>query len=89
MSLLVDGRIGWSVAESDAINATDDASGYVGLRYVPTGAEALTPGCPCEGWGLADATSGLAGYADEAAGTSDNLALVSWKRPKRVPQAAG
>lgn len=26
----------------------------VGLRYVPTGGEALAPGCLCEGWGVAD-----------------------------------
>jgi hypothetical protein len=45
----------------------------VGVRYVPTNADAVGPGCPCEGWGVADATSSVTGYANESAGTSDNL----------------
>jgi subtilisin family serine protease len=45
----------------------------VGLRYVPTNADAVGPGCPCEGWGVADASSSVTGYANESAGTSDNL----------------
>jgi hypothetical protein len=36
----------------------------VGLRYLPTGAEATAPGCLCEGWGAADATSGTSGFAN-------------------------
>ena len=39
MSLLVDGRIGWSVAESDAINATDDA---LRLQRAPESLRPLT-----------------------------------------------
>lgn len=35
----------------------------VGLRYVPTGGEALAPGCPCEGWGIADVVSRSFGKA--------------------------
>ena len=38
----------------------------VGLRYVPTNAEATAPGCLCEGWGAADATTGTTGYANES-----------------------
>ncbi len=36
----------------------------VGLRYLTTGAEATAPGCLCEGWGAADATTGTTGYAN-------------------------
>ncbi|HEY7314837.1 MAG TPA: Ig-like domain-containing protein [Gemmataceae bacterium] len=47
---------------------------YVGLRYVPTNAEATADGCLCEGWGIADPTSGRSGYANESAdGGANNL----------------
>ncbi|ARA94337.1 hypothetical protein AWN76_015030 [Rhodothermaceae bacterium RA] len=49
----------------------------VGLRYLPTGAEATAPGCLCEGWGVADVTSGVWGGADEAAGGVTNLIVES------------
>lgn len=32
------------------------------VRYLPNRADALIPGCPCEGWGVADATSRVTGY---------------------------
>ena len=38
----------------------------VGLRYIPTGAESTADGCACEGWGVADAVSGVSGGANEA-----------------------
>lgn len=42
----------------------------VGLRYVPTNADATAPGCLCEGWGVAagpgpDPHAGTSGYANE------------------------
>jgi hypothetical protein len=40
----------------------------VGLRYVPTGGESTSPGCLCEGWGVADGVVGDSGYADRSAG---------------------
>ena len=42
-----------------------NGSSNVGLRYVPLNLDAISPGCACEGWGLADAGSGLTGYANE------------------------
>ncbi|MEM8637706.1 MAG: PEP-CTERM sorting domain-containing protein [Cyanobacteria bacterium P01_G01_bin.54] len=39
---------------------------YVGLRYLPTGADAVAPGCLCEGWGVADFATGITGYANNA-----------------------
>jgi hypothetical protein len=42
----------------------------VGLRYVPTNADSTSPGCLCEGWGVADAggpgdpNTGTTGYAN-------------------------
>jgi uncharacterized repeat protein (TIGR01451 family) len=41
----------------------------VGLRYVALNTEATADGCPCEGWGAADAGSGLTGYANVGNGT--------------------
>lgn len=49
----------------------------VGLRYIPTGAEATAPGCLCEGWGAADAISGETGYANEAVDGVVNIGIVS------------
>ena len=40
----------------------------VGLRYLPNNVESTSPGCLCEGWGVADGISGVFGYADQSAG---------------------
>ncbi len=40
-----------------------------GVRYEPSGADGLIPGCPCEGWGIADAVTKDTGYANKAMGT--------------------
>ncbi|MDP9352305.1 MAG: M4 family metallopeptidase [Chloroflexota bacterium] len=45
-----------------------DSKSNVGLRFVPTNAEAISPGCHCEGWGAADAISGATGYANASRG---------------------
>ena len=48
-----------------------------GLHYLPTGAEAIATGCHCEGWGVADAASRLAGHAHQAFGVT-NVELVDF-----------
>ncbi len=55
-----------------------DNNTAIGLQYVPTGGDAITPGCWCEGWGVGDATSGAAGWADWAVGGFTNLSLVDF-----------
>jgi hypothetical protein len=41
------------------VNPEGDLNGAgFGLRYEPTGADALSPGCPCEGWGVGVGDSG-------------------------------
>ena len=52
----------------------------VGVRYLPTGAEATAEGCPCEGWGAGVATLGISGYVNEASDPAPgvNLTLVSF-----------
>lgn len=49
----------------------------VGLRYLPTNADGTSPGCLCEGWGVADAVSRVTGFADESVGTS-NINVLSF-----------
>jgi hypothetical protein len=51
---------------------------FVGLRFLPTGAEATAPGCLCEGWGAADKTSGVFGTADESRGGVVNMTVMSF-----------
>ena len=53
----------------------------VGLRFVPLNIDSTSPGCLCEGWGIADATSGLTGFANEAAG--DQNLTVEASPPRR------
>ncbi|NES87953.1 MULTISPECIES: PEP-CTERM sorting domain-containing protein [Okeania] len=50
----------------------------VGLRFLPTGAEFTAPGLIAEGWGVADAASGLTGYANVDIDGVQNLDLVSF-----------
>lgn len=58
--------------------ASSGGTPVVGLRYVPTNNDSTSPGCACEGWGVADATTGVSGYANESSGRSDNLTVVSF-----------
>ena len=50
----------------------------VGVRFLPTNNEATGPGCACEGWGAADATSGETGFANESEGGTTNIFPVSF-----------
>lgn len=43
----------------------------IGLNFLPTSGEALAPGCPCEGWGIADLTTGAFGMAGETFGDAN------------------
>lgn len=49
----------------------------VGLRSNATASDSTSPGCLCEGWGVAIASLARAGFANESAGTA-NLGLVSF-----------
>jgi hypothetical protein len=43
----------------------------VGLRYMPTNAEAVTPGSIAEGWGVADDITDVSGFANVSEGVSN------------------
>ena len=49
-----------------------------GLHFLPTRAEGTSAGCDCEGWGIADAASGIAGHANVSVGGVRNLDLVEF-----------
>ena len=76
-AIISNGTVQLGVNPYGDLNVPGDPSSrgfsMVGLRYVPTNADAVGPGCPCEGWGVADVSSSVTGYANESTGTSDNL----------------
>ena len=49
---------------SEGSEPSDAATEATGLRYMPTNFDSTAPGCLCEGWGVADADTNLAGYAN-------------------------
>ncbi|MBI2361401.1 MAG: Ig-like domain-containing protein [Deltaproteobacteria bacterium] len=59
--------------------SSGEGTTFVGLRYVPTNAESTAPGCLCEGWGAADKTSGVSGYANIAVGGVVGLTVESFE----------
>ena len=60
------------------VPSSETGTTSVGLRFIPTGAEATAPGCLCEGWGAADALSGVSGYANEAVDGVVNMTVLSF-----------
>lgn len=50
----------------------------VGVRYLPTNAEAVSPGCLCEGWGAADPLSVVSGFASVDSGGVSNINVLSF-----------
>ncbi len=50
----------------------------VGIRYLATGNEAIASGCECEGWGAADAITGVTGYANQTDGGATNVTVESF-----------
>ena len=66
-----------TMAESGCPGPSADGTDPVGLRYVPANLDSTSPGCLCEGWGMADAGSGLFGSANQAAGVV-NVDVVSF-----------
>jgi hypothetical protein len=52
--------------------------GDVGLEFVPTGNDATSPGCLCEGWGVADAGSAVTGYANVAVDGVQGMTLETF-----------
>jgi hypothetical protein len=60
--------------------ASNDFTTLVGLRYVPTNADAASPGDPAEGWGVSGVTpqGSISGFADVGQDGVVNLSVVSF-----------
>jgi len=60
----------------------DNTLANVGLVFLPTGNDALIPGCPCEGWGAADKITGTTGFVNKSIGTlnATGVSFVSTAR---------
>lgn len=80
-AIISNGTIEMGVNDLGDLNVPFDGDplgiGYMGLRYIPTGAASTEPGCTCEGWGVALVSSGQAGYANTSVGTG-GLTQVSF-----------
>ncbi len=50
----------------------------VGLHFLPTHNDATAPGCLCEGWGAADAGTGVTGYANVSTDGVQGITLESF-----------
>ncbi|MET4159714.1 hypothetical protein [Agromyces sp. PvR057] len=66
---ITNGTILLAVNPTGELNTTDATGsaagpGDAGLAYLPTGYDSTSPGCLCEGWGVADPASGVWGGAD-------------------------
>jgi lecithin:cholesterol acyltransferase len=58
----------------------DTPTDSIGLEFIPTGGDALIPGCYCEGWGVADTISRLSGWADaDFGGASNNSSVLRFE----------
>ncbi|MGK0741749.1 hypothetical protein ACSHWG_07700 [Leucobacter sp. Z1108] len=80
------GTILLAVNPTGELNADDGTGseagpGDVGLHFIPTGNEATSPGCLCEGWGVADPATGTWGGANiaELGEGGENLTLESFE----------
>jgi hypothetical protein len=58
--------------------SSETGTTVVGLRFVPTNAESTAPGCLCEGWGAADAITGVSGSANVDVGGVQNMTVESF-----------
>ncbi len=79
------GTILLAVNPTGELNTSDGTGskagpGDVGLEYLPTGHDATSPGCLCEGWGVADPATGTWGGAnrDRTGTTGANLTVESF-----------
>jgi hypothetical protein len=61
------------------VASSGEGTNTVGIRYLPTNADSVSPGCECEGWGAADATSQVTGYANQSTDSGpNNMTLVNF-----------
>ncbi|QTD45627.1 hypothetical protein [Ottowia testudinis] len=81
-AVLQSGDVRLGVRADGALNVADPAAldpgyGATGITFVPSGRDALTPGCWCEAWGVADQVSSRFGSAGAETGTQ-NIVVESF-----------
>lgn len=79
------GTVLLAVNPTGELNTTDGTGsaaggGDAGLEFLPTGNDSTSPGCLCEGWGVADPGTGVWGGANihELGAGGENLTLESF-----------
>ncbi|HEX4964986.1 MAG TPA: hypothetical protein VF173_29530 [Thermoanaerobaculia bacterium] len=78
-AIIDNGTVQLGINQEGDLNLADPMSGaIVGLRYIPTNADATSPGCLCEGWGAADFLSSTFGFANRAEGGGNQLTPISF-----------
>ena len=77
-AIITNGTVTLGINDHGQLNVVGGpaSGGVTGLFFNATGNEATAPGCLCEGWGVAVASLGVAGSANENFGPPVNLSLV-------------
>lgn len=74
-------RLGINEAAHLNVPGFDPSSGTgtstVGLRLISTNADALSPGCECEGWGVHERLLDVSGWANNSYGGTENLDVIA------------
>jgi uncharacterized repeat protein (TIGR01451 family) len=84
MALISNGTVQLGVNPEGHLNApggtpsAEVGTTVVGVRYVPTDGDGTSPGCLCEGWGVADAGTSVSGFANAASGIG-NITVESFE----------
>ncbi|TDS73886.1 hypothetical protein [Comamonas sp. JUb58] len=55
---------------ADGALMPQEISPLTGITYLANGQDGLTPGCPCEAWGIADALTNTSGFTGSSVGTT-------------------
>ena len=76
-------RTGYRLAQANIDNGTlrvgvradgalmpQEISPLTGITYLANGQDGLTPGCPCEAWGIADTVTNTSGFTGSSVGTT-------------------
>lgn len=55
---------------ADGALMPQEISPLTGITYLANGQDGLTPGCPCEAWGIADTVTNTSGFTGSSVGTT-------------------
>lgn len=79
-AIIENGTVRLGVNDQGDLNFSSDV--FSGVTFVPTGNDGTRAGCPCEGWGAANASAAeggvFSGWANRDDGGANNVDLVSF-----------